>query len=137
MDDYLKVEPLIVARLKAQVPNAQILSSWGQPVIKETADLPPSIMVFLEDDKPEESVAAGRNQKIEQHWLALVVVRNAELEAGRLISRTIQALAGWKPEGGQFSAFRRVRSGFVPDYSPNGFFYFPLTFATHFVFTNE
>ncbi len=76
MNDYLEVEPLIVARLKEKIRDVQVLSSWGQPVIKETHNLPPSIMVFLEEDRPEETVARGQNQKIEQTWLALVVVRN-------------------------------------------------------------
>ena len=137
MDDYLEIEPLIVARLKEQIRDAQILSSWGQPVIKETHDLPSSVMVFLEDDRPGDTVARGKNQKIEQTWLALVVVRDAENEAGPLISQVLRAIAGWQPEGGRFSVFQRVRSSFLPDYSPNGIFYFPLSFSTKFVFNSE
>ncbi len=137
MESYLELEPLIVARLKEKIRDAQILSSWGQPVIKETAELPSSVMIFLEEDRPEEAVARGRNQKIEQTWLALVVVRDAENEAGPLISRVIRALSGWRPEGDRFSVFQRVRSSFLPDYSPNGIFYFPLSFSTRFVFTVE
>ena len=134
MDNYFEVEPLIVARLKDKIRDAQILSSWGQPVIKETSDLPSSVMVFLEEDRPGETVANGQNQKIEQVWLTLVVVRDAENEAGPLISHVIKTLAGWRPEDERFSAFQRVRSSFVPDYSPNGIFYFPLSFSTQFVF---
>ncbi len=137
MDNYLEIEPLIVARLRAQIPDVPVFSSWGQPMIKEMVDLLPSIKVFLEEDKPEESVAVGRNQKIEQRWLILMVVRDAEEESGLLISRIIRALAGWQPEGGRFFPLRRVQSSFMPDYSPNGIFYFPLTFATHFVFNRN
>ena len=126
-----------MARLKEQVPEVQTLSSWGQPVIKESHDLPPSVMVFLENDQPGDVVARGRNQKIEQTWLALVVVKDAENEAGPLISQVIRALAGWCPEGGRFSVFQRVRSSFLPDYSPNGIFYFPLSFSTTFAFISE
>ena len=135
MTDYLEIEPLIIARLKEKISKAQVLSSWGQPVIKENHNLPPSIQVFLEEDRPEETVARGKNQKIEQTWLVLVVVRDAENDAGPLISQVIRTLAGWQPEGVRFSAFKRVRSSFTPDYSPNGFFYFPLSFSTQFVFS--
>ena len=134
MEDYLEAEPLIVARLKEKIRDARIHSSWGQPVIKETTDLPPSVMVFLEDDRPGTTVANGRDQKIEQVWLALVVVRDAEQEAGPLISQVVRALAGWNPEKNRFSPFQRVKSAFSPDYSPNGVFYFPIAFSTTFVF---
>ena len=137
MIDYLEAEPLIVARLKEKIPDAQILSSWGQPVIKESHNLPPSVMVFLENDGPKENVAAGRNQKIEQTWLALVVVQDAENEAGPLISKVLRALSGWVPEGNRCGPFKRVRSSYMPDYSPNGIFYFPLSFSTMFVFNSE
>ena len=50
MTDYLEIEPMIVTRLKEKISNAQVLSSWGQPVIKENHNLPPSIMVFLEEE---------------------------------------------------------------------------------------
>lgn len=63
-----------------------------------------------------------------------MVVKNAETEAGHLISQVIRAMAGWKPAGSPFSAFKRVKSVYSPDYSPNGIFYFPLAFATSFVF---
>ncbi len=137
MNDYLEVEPLIIARLKEELSDVQILSSWGQPVIKESPELPPSVMLFLEDDQPAEAVAAGKNQKIEQRWLALVVVREPEQEAGPLIARVIRSLAGWRPEGGRFAPFQRIRTSFLPDFSPNGFFYFPLSFTTTFVFNSE
>ena len=134
MNDYLEAESLIVARLEDQVQDAQVHSSWGKPVIKETHELPPSVMVFLEDDKPGATAANGKDQKIEQIWLALVVVRDAENDAGPLISQVIRAMAGWKLPSSRFSPFQRVKSAFSPDYSPNGVFYFPIAFSTTFVF---
>ena len=136
MNDYLAAEPLIVARLKDQVRDARIHSSWGQPVIKESHDLPPSVMVFLEEDRPGKTADGGNAQKIEQIWLALVVVRDAEQDAGALISQVIRALAGWNPDKSQFSPFQRVKSAFSPDYSPNDIFYFPIAFSTSFVFND-
>ena len=134
MDNYLAAEPLIVARLKEKVTDAIILSSWGVPTIQEKPDLPASVIVFLEQDKPGAIADVGASQKVEQTWLCLVVVRDAENAAGELISQVIRAMAGWKPAGSPFSAFKRVKSTYSPDYSPNGVFYFPLAFATSFIF---
>ena len=134
MNDYLEAESLIVARLEDQIRDAQVHSSWGKPVIKETHELPPSVLVFLEDDRPGKTADGGGAQKIEQVWLALVVVLDAENDAGPLISQVIRAMAGWKPQGSRFSPFQRVKSAFSPDYSPNGVFYFPIAFSTTFVF---
>ncbi|WP_085440190.1 phage tail terminator protein [Magnetofaba australis] len=135
MDDYLSAEPLIVARLKEQIRDARIHSSWGVPAIRENHDLPPSVIVFLEEDAPGAVADTGSSQKVEQTWLCLVVVRDAETESGTLVSQVIRAMAGWKPAGSPFSAFKRVKSAYAPDYSPNGVFYFPLAFATSFVFS--
>ena len=134
MENYLAAEPLIVARLQEQVTGATVSSSWGMPAIRESHDLPPSVIVFLEDDAPGAVADSGAAQKVEQTWLCLVVVRDAEADAGSLISKVIRAMAGWKPAGSGFSVFKRVKSGYSPDYSPNGIFYFPLAFATSFVF---
>ncbi|MBF0625842.1 MAG: hypothetical protein HQL82_13665 [Magnetococcales bacterium] len=134
MDNYLAAEPLIVARLKEYVSEAAIHSSWGMPAVRENHDLPPSVIIFLEEDHPGAVADTGLSQKVEQTWLCLVVVRDAETETGTLVSQVIRAMAGWKPAGAPFSAFKRVKSAYSPDYSLNGVFYFPLAFATSFVF---
>ncbi|MBF0148274.1 MAG: hypothetical protein HQL84_18875 [Magnetococcales bacterium] len=133
MDDYLAAEPLIVARLEDQIPEVSVKSTWGMPRIQENFDLAPAILVFLEEDRPGQD--SGISQKVEQVWLCLVVVNNAEKEAGPLIGRVIKAMSGWRPVGNMFSTFKRVKSHFNPDYSPNGVYYFPLAFSTNFVFT--
>ncbi len=134
MHDYFAVEPLIVARLKECLAEATVQSTWGMPKLQETSDLPPSVLVFLEEDRPGQIADDGITQKVEQVWLCLVVVSDAESEAGPLIARVIKAMAGWQPDDPIFSPFHRVKSHFAPDYSPNGIYYFPLAFSTHFVF---
>lgn len=135
MEDYLAAEPLIVARLNDQINNVTIQSTWGMPKIQETFDLPPAVMVFLEDDRPGQIqlLDDGATQKVEQIWLCLIVVADAENDAGPLISQVIRAINGWQPAGETFSAFRRVKSSFVPDTSPNGVYYFPVAFSTSFI----
>ncbi|MBF0191628.1 MAG: hypothetical protein HQL99_10900 [Magnetococcales bacterium] len=135
MNDYLAVEPLLVARLNDQVNNVTVKSTWGMPRIQETFDLPPAVLVFLEEDRPGQIqlLEEGATQQVEQTWLCLVVVADAENEAGPLIAQVIQALNGWQPAGEMFSPFKRVKSTFVPDYSPNGVYYFPVAFSTSFI----
>ncbi|MEO5330544.1 MAG: hypothetical protein H7839_00865 [Magnetococcus sp. YQC-5] len=136
MDDYLAAEPLIVARLNDQIDNVSIKSTWGMPKIQETFDLPPAVLIILEADIPGQInlLEDGPSQLVEQTWLCLVVVGDAQNEAGPLISQVIKALNGWQPSDTSFSPFKRVKSTFVPDYSPNGVYYFPVAFSTNFVF---
>ena len=138
MNDYLAAEPLIVARLKEQITSitVTIKSTWGMPKIQETFDLPPAVMLFLEDDRPGQinMTDGGAIQKVEQIWLCLVVVSDPQNEAGQLISQVIKAMSGWQPDGATFSPFKRVKSTFVPDCSPNGVYYFPVAFSTSFIF---
>ncbi|ABK43779.1 hypothetical protein Mmc1_1268 [Magnetococcus marinus MC-1] len=132
MQNYLQIEGLIVQRLKDQLEGIRVLSSWGMPVIHEEAELPPTVIIFLEEDKP--GPIQGNQQKVEQTWLCLVVVRDAESDAGALISRVITAVVGWTPDRTLFKPFQRTASAYSPDYSPNGIFYFPLAFETSFLF---
>ena len=135
MDDYLEIEPLIVARLNDQIiGDVGILSTWGMSRLQEHFDTPPAVLILLEDDQPGEVNLSGTAQKIEQVWTCVVVVKDAENEAGPLISKVIQAMSGWQPAGTTFSPFRRVKSKLNHDYSPSSTFYFPLAFSTSFVF---
>ncbi|MBF0161611.1 MAG: hypothetical protein HQL88_04910 [Magnetococcales bacterium] len=135
MDDYLAAEPLIVARLRDRLlSNVTVQSTWGMSKLQEHFDTPPAVLILLEEDRPGEISLSGAAQKIEQVWTCIVVVKDAENEAGPLISQVVQALNGWQPEDTAFSPFKRVKSGFSHDYSPSTAFYFPLAFSTSFVF---
>ncbi|MBF0165875.1 MAG: hypothetical protein HQM01_15445, partial [Magnetococcales bacterium] len=112
--------------------DVTIKSTWGMPKIPETFDLPPAVLVILEDDRPGQ--INDTSQKVEQVWLCLVVVNDPGNEAGPLIAQVIRAMNGWTPDGASFTPFKRVKSSFAPDTSPNGVYYFPLAFSTSFVF---
>lgn len=66
MENYLAAEPMIVARLQETISGAAIHSSWGMPAIRENHDLPPSVIVFLEEDAPGAVADTGTSQKVEQ-----------------------------------------------------------------------
>ncbi|MBF0402094.1 MAG: hypothetical protein HQL90_15185 [Magnetococcales bacterium] len=134
MENYLAAESLITARLKARIPDITVQSTWGMSKIQELPELLPAVLVVLEADLPGEINLAGRAQKVEQVWNCIVVVKDAETEAGPLISQVIQAMSGWQPDDTGFSPFKRVKSGFAHEYSPSTAFYFPVAFATSFVF---
>ena len=137
MDDYFAAGPLIAARLTAQLAGVNIKSTWGIPRIQEQFDLPPAVLVSLEDDRPDE-IVNWTSQKVEQIWTCVVVVSDPDNEAGSLISQVIQAMNGWQPSGSgtPFSPFQRVKSELQHECSPNGVLYFPLAFSTTFVFNS-
>ena len=137
MENYLALGPLLVSRLKEKLAYVSISLHWVMPHIKEAHDLPPSILVFLEDDQPAQEVSRGAQQKVIQTWIALVIIHDTDEAAGELISRVFQALAGWSPDDTRFFPFRRVKSSYKPDVSPNGVSYFPLSFESSFIFDTQ
>ncbi|MBF0309812.1 MAG: hypothetical protein HQL56_09815 [Magnetococcales bacterium] len=136
MTDYLALGGLIASRLKEVLERVPVELMQGKPLIGENPDISQSVSVFLEEDRPEEQACGGKSQKVEQRWVAAVAVRDAD-DAGRMISRTISALAGWQPPDRRFAPLRRVPSTHNPDWTPAGVFYFPVAFATTFVFNTE
>jgi hypothetical protein len=134
MDDYLEAGSLILSRLREKMPEINLMRSNGKPAFQESPDLPPAVILLLEEDRPGEETGNGASQRIEQVWLCLAVTRDEDGEAGFFISRIIKALSGWRPLGGRFSPLKRVRSSFAPESSPGGLHYFPVAFQTGFVF---
>ena len=134
LNDYLALEPLIVARLSDELADLNVKSTWGMAKIIEKFDLPPALLVFLEADKPGAVTHDGTTHKVEQVWLCVLLVGDAENEAGEYISKIIRAMSGWTPDRKIYTPFARTASKFAPDYTPNGIYYFPLAFSTTFVF---
>ena len=130
MNDLLSPISSIVDRLKEKVPGVDILPAWGLPLVKETHDLPPSIMVFLESYSPGRSTGNGHYQEVELTFSALIVIHDREQSERELILSTVRALTGWNPGVHESRPFRWIPSSFKPDHSQNGIFYFPLSFST-------
>ena len=136
MTDYLAVGGLLLARLRSRLPDLRVASTWGLSEIREYSGHD-QILVLLEKDVPGESASRGYENLVTQRWCVVVVVRDAQTEAGVIISKVINAIAGWKPEVGGFSPFQREVSSHNPDWTAAGFYYFPVAFATSFVFRGE
>ena len=146
MDDYLTVESLIIARLQQRLGNGvRVLTAQDLAGVQELSQFHPAVHLLLTGDNPTEAVARGRNQKIEQQWTVIVVTKSvkemktgagARSIAGPLIADVMRALSGWSP-GERFIPLMRTRTPYRPQHSPGGFFYFPVAFATGFVFNTE
>jgi len=136
--NYLFLQPLIEARLKAEVAG-------GMPVegIEELAQAgkedqrPFVIFVYWAGDRFDETEAGragrGTSQMMRQRWFVILYARNAaqanrdarNASVGALLTQLHKALAGWQPEGCA-RTFTRC-NGLVPDYTRASGLY-PLAF---------
>lgn len=144
-DNYLAAEELILARLSAVLgTDAKALAARDLAGVKESAQITPAVHVILDGDTPKGQAVRGKHCTVEQRWLLVVVTRSARDArsgagardaAGPLITGVLNAMSGWSPPESRFQPFSRTATNYRPQYSPGGFFYFPLAFATEFAFT--
>lgn len=137
LTDYLAAEPLIVARLQAQVagvPAAHVLTAADLAGVEARAQITPSLHVLYDGDEPAGEAGqseTGDTQIVQQRWLVVVAVRSARdtrggsgarALAGPLMVAVIQALAGWRPSADHGPMIRA--SAPRPLFDP-GFAYYP------------
>jgi hypothetical protein len=138
-DDYLALEPLIIARLQDQIPDlaanvrpladANVLADGG-------GNTTPALLVIYAGeaiDYPENMRQATGTERIDQTWAVVVSVRSstdpragsaARAIAGPLITRVIRTLSGWRPDEG-YETLRRIDAPFPSGYE-NGWLFYPL-----------
>jgi hypothetical protein len=137
-DDALWLGPLIVAHLKAAVP--ELRGCYEIDEVDATAKEPPQVpaaLVMLNDLRPPGSDGQQNVATAEQDWLVMLCVRSARRnndraneKLGPLISKTVRAMQGWVPPGHKRGfAWRR---GARPDYGAATNF-FPLVFTVQVV----
>jgi hypothetical protein len=136
-DNYLELEPIIIERWKTQMPElVNVVAIADLPDIMQVSQSVPAGIVYYDGDNIGTNTDRGASQGVDQRWALVVAVRNvrdvregsaARQEAGPLISKTLNVIAGWKPKEG-YKEFRRI-SGPGPAYT-KGFAYFPLLFST-------
>lgn len=136
MVNLLSAGPLIVARLKAQIPELcnNVFSSGDLEGVTEDQQIVPAVHVVYNGDR----ISDSQGMKCEQEWYVIVVVRNTnamaesesvQLDAGTLALKVIKALRGWSPtDEREHSVLKRV-TGVRPGFHA-GFGYFPLCFTT-------
>ena len=143
-NDFLAVEPHLVARLKDAVaglsPAVHVLTAADLAKVKETAQHTPAVHLIWGGFRPLESRSDGKQTRLDHTWLVVAAVRNvagtktgaaARTEAGALAARAGAALMGFRPPG----VAGPLRMGAAPGASFSaGFMYLPLAFLveTHF-----
>lgn len=142
-DNFLALEPLLVARLAEQLadmnPKVHVLTAVDLSAVTEATQVTPAIHVIYQGHRITESASMGRMARVEQTWLAVVATRNmrqlatgdaARADAGRIVTRTYQALMGFKPAPA--SKPLRLVDGPHGGFSA-GFQYLPLAFVAELV----
>lgn len=133
--NYLALGGLIIARVKEMLPGVPCSVIWSLVEIQETKDPTTRVQVLFDADLVGESTASGLSHGVTQTWTVLAAGRTVDPDVGELITRTINALAGWKIPG--YAVLKRVSANLTPDRSAGGVYYFPLNFAVKFGYQND
>ncbi len=138
--DYLAAEGAIIARLTANVPGLEQVSSEASVASLQSGQLDtPAALVLWSHDTPEKNDDPEAPQRIEQTWLVCLVVsvaddktgERARAQAGPLITRVIRAMKAWVPADG-FEAFT-FSAAIEPQLAAGGVLYIPIPFKTAFI----
>lgn len=135
--DFLGLEPLIIARLKASVPAARaVLAAEDLADVQERSQVAPALHVIYGGYRVTEASENGRTAATEQTWIVVVVVKGAgqrgdaaaalRASAAALVTPVLSALMGWRPA--ERMRPMKLANGPRPVFS-SGFAYFPLTFT--------
>ncbi|WP_025122424.1 MULTISPECIES: hypothetical protein [unclassified Serratia (in: enterobacteria)] len=146
--DYLFCEPLIVERLREQIPDLVEVTNAGRLAAIDT-DNPfcPSVYVIYMGDviSPGPTATGGvqaQAQSVTQLWATVLTVYIADgrgigqgvnTEAGPLMSKIIEALSGWAPDNKLCKPLSRAAMSLPVDYE-GGYGYFPMVFQTQLIF---
>ena len=135
MNDYLFIGALIAARIRDALPNYSAEFSMRRPDLHEDEIVTPAVVVMLEEDNPGNYAGNSADQSIDQTWVCIVIVKDNDADAGKIIANVIKALSGWRPIDAGVRQFKRVKSNFNPENSKGGLYYFPISLTATFVFT--
>lgn len=137
-EDFLAAGPVLIARLKAELPpTVFVLSAKDLAGVKEAAQQAPAVHVVYQTHAPKQG-AGGAWNGIEQTWLTVAVVRNVSSlagaeapmsEAGPLMAGVVNALQLWVPTG--HADFQGIHLKPAPPagFTRAGFAYFPIAWG--------
>jgi hypothetical protein len=148
--DYLFCEPLIVERLREQIPDlVEVTNAAGLAAIDTDNPSCPSVYVIYMGDavSPGPTATGGiqaQAQSVIQFWATVLTVYIADgrgigqgvnTVAGPWMSKIIEALSGWAPDAKLCKPLSRAAMSLPVDYEA-GYGYFPLVFQTQLIFPN-
>lgn len=138
--DLTALEPVLVARLKVQLPKGvHVLTAADLDKVAEASQPVPAVHIVYRGYRPTDARPDGAIVRLIHTWYAVVATRNvreirsgqaARAEAGPLAGQVLLALMGFKPEGFAKPLLPVPAPG--PGHS-NGFQYMPLAFETETV----
>lgn len=137
-EDFLAAGPVLIARLKAELPpTVFVLSAKDLAGVKEAAQQAPAVHVVYQTHAPKQG-AGGAWSGIEQTWLTVAVVRNVSslagaeapmAEAGPLMAGVVNALQLWVPAGHADFQGIHLKPSPPAGYTRAGFAYFPIAWG--------
>ncbi|CUZ06842.1 Uncharacterised protein [Serratia marcescens] len=140
--DYLFCEPLLIGRLRAAVPEfVEVTGVAGLSQMNDDNPIcPMAYVMYLGDTVNTSTAATGGGQRrlqfVTQLWAVVVCVYFADgrglgadisSEAGPLMLKTVEALAGWSPLEGVTRQLARSNQSLPAQYE-SGYGYYPLVF---------
>jgi hypothetical protein len=142
--DYLALEDLLVARVKAEMPELKaVLTAVDLAGVQAQRQLEPAAhVIYLGDEVGQGASAQGGSglaQVTSQQWMVVLVIKFAgtvtsgkgnRAKAGPLIAKLLKALCGWQPVA-PLTALKRINAPKVG--YDNGYAYYPFAFKTSHV----
>jgi hypothetical protein len=147
-DDYLFCGPLIIQRLKEQVPGlVEVLGAKELASIQDDAPVCPAAYVIYSGDAPGTTPAATGGiirqvQSVSQFWAILLAVQLADSRglgddvnevAGPWLAKIMGALRGWVPVPGITTPLARAATALQPMFGDDGYAYYPVVFQATFI----
>lgn len=142
-DNFLALEPLIIARLREVLPpHVHVLSAADLGKVTEATQPTPAVHVLYRNFKPLDP--ASSVLKGEQRWLTVIAVRNltdidsgeaARQEGGLLAAKVLDAMFWFTPDltgAGRLQPVAPPDAGFSA-----GHFYLPLAWAAFVEFWRD
>ena len=142
-DNEFEAWPLIIARIKAQVPGLRdvLLAYRLADVLNgSTAPVANSAYVIFDGEDQIAPHPDGESQIVQQSWLVVLSILNSSsVSAGRgpievagaLYTQIRRALAGWRPSDEYTDLTRTVAPR--PIYAAGGYAYFQQRYLTEIV----
>lgn len=132
--NHLDLEPLLLARIQAKVPEAlDVLSAADLPAVGEQALRTPAVHVYYLGDSFDSSAVRGVDLEVEQTWGVVIVVRHLRGaaaqrdQAGEMMTDVIGALQGWEPSP-RHGRLQRATAP-APLYGEHGILFLPIYFT--------
>lgn len=140
MSNHLAAEPLLVARLKARLPDTvQVLAAADLDGVQDASQFVPAVHVLYGGHRIGKAPYPGCEQRL-QSWACIVAVRNRRgvaaqrVAAGELVAAVETALLGYKLSSEHTPLIGQDAP--KPTYGP-GVIYYTLVYQTSIVVKGE